>query len=87
MMAVRMYKRSQLVGDFSDAEAQAALAGAGITSEVAEAIFRPTTQPGYYENYVIPPMGREIAIAAATDDQSDKDDSGFGYRRPPRRGV
>jgi nitrate reductase / nitrite oxidoreductase, beta subunit len=87
MMAVRVYKRAQLVGDISEEQAHKVLAEAELTPEQAEAIFKLTTQPGYDENYVIPPMGREMAIGESTDTQRHKEEAGFGFRRPPHRGT
>ena len=87
LMAVRVFKRSQNVGDISDLEAEKTLAEAGISAETAEAIYRLTTQPGYNEQFVIPPMGREVAIEAAEDLQKHFQEAGFGYRRRPKRGA
>jgi nitrate reductase / nitrite oxidoreductase, beta subunit len=87
MMAVRMFKRQQNVGDIGTDQVDKALSQAGITAEQAEAIYRMTTQPGYSDTFVIPPMGREVAIEADTDTQVHQKDAGFGYRRPPRRGA
>jgi nitrate reductase beta subunit len=86
LMAVRIYKRAQAVGDFSEQQVRTTLAEAGISADQAEAIYRLTTQSDYGEHFVIPPMEREIAIEAAADPQEHKQDTGFGYRRPPRRG-
>lgn len=86
MMAVRITKRSQEVGDFSIQQAQQALSQAGLTIEQAEEIYRLTTQLGYYQHFVIPPMGREVAIESTKDTQIHKEETGFGYRRPPKRG-
>jgi nitrate reductase / nitrite oxidoreductase, beta subunit len=87
MMAVRMFKRQQNVGDIGTDQVDKALLQAGITAEQAEAIYRLTTQPGYSDTFVIPPMGREVAIEADDDTQVHQKDAGFGYRRPPRRGA
>ncbi len=87
LMAVRINKRSQEVGDFSRKDAEQALQQAGITFEQAEEIYRLTTQLGYYQHFVIPPMRREVAIESNMDTQIHKGEAGFGDRRPPRRGA
>ncbi|HNT24924.1 MAG TPA: nitrate reductase subunit beta [Anaerolineales bacterium] len=86
MIAVRLYKRAESVGDISAEQAQAALAEAGISPEVAEAIYRMTTVTTFSERFVIPPMGREVSVEALTDVQQHKGETGFGIRRPPKRG-
>jgi len=86
MMAVRINKRAEQVGDFTNEEAQKALQQAGLTAEQVEEIYRLTTQPGYYDQFVIPPMEREVAIEETMDTQVHKEETGFGYRRPPKRG-
>jgi len=86
LIAVRLYKRAEAVGDVKDTEVAAALAGAGMSAQEAEAIFRLTALSTYEERFVIPPMAREQAIEALTDPQTHKAEAGFGTRRPPRRG-
>jgi len=86
MIAVRLYKRAETVGDVSDGKVAAALSGAGLSAKDAEAIYRLTSLVTYQERFVIPPMGREAAIEAVTDPQQHKGEAGFGTRRPPRRG-
>ncbi len=87
MMAVRITRRSQEVGDFSIHQSQSALSQSGLTAEQAEEIYRLTTQSGYYQHFVIPPMRREMAIESNMDTQIHKEEAGFGYRRPPKRGA
>jgi nitrate reductase beta subunit len=87
LMAVRLTKRSQEVGDVSSKQAAQASSQAGITAEQVEEIYYLTTQLGYYQHFVIPPMTREVAIESATNTQSHKQETGFGYKRPPKRGA
>jgi nitrate reductase beta subunit len=87
LMAVRINKRSQEVGDFSSRQAEQALTQAGITAGQVEEIYRLTTQFGYNQHFVIPPMARESAIESTVETQEHKKDAGFGFRRPPRRGA
>ena len=86
MIAIRLYKRAESVGDVSRSEAEAVLAAAGLTPVAAEAVYRLTSLPTFEERFVIPPMGRELAIEAVADLQQHKGETGFGKRRFPRRG-
>ena len=87
MIAVRIYKRAQTVGDVTMEEAQSALDTAGITAKEAEAIYHLTTLADNNERFVIPPMARESAIEAFGDPAEHKASSGFGKRQPPVRGM
>ena len=86
LIAVRLYKRAESVGDISRGEVEKALAEAAISAEEAEAIYRLTSLSTYEERFVIPPMAREVAIEAVTDPQRREGEAGVGYHRPPRRG-
>jgi nitrate reductase beta subunit len=86
LIAVRMYKRAESVGDVSRGEVIKALTEAAISTAEAEAIYRLTSLSTYEERFVIPPMAREGAIEALTDPQELKSEVGVGYRRPARRG-
>lgn len=72
MIAVRLYKRAQEVGDVTNEEATAALAKAEISAEVAEAIYRLTSLPTYSERFVVPPYSREGDIEEIYDPNSAK---------------
>ncbi len=87
LMAVRINKRSQEVGDFTNEQAVGARKQAGLTAEQVEEIYHLTTQLGYDEHFVIPPMQREQAIESTMDTQQHKGEAGLGYRRPPKRGA
>ena len=86
MIAVRLYKRAETVGDVSESQVAAALAGAGLSAQEAEAIYRLTSLASYQERFFIPPMAREAAIEAVTDPQVHQAEAGFGKRQSPRRG-
>ncbi len=86
MMAVRLYKRAESVGDIPVTEVEAALSEACLTAAQAEAIYHLTTLATYQERFVVPPMGREGAVEALSDPQKYKAEDGFGIRQPPRRG-
>ncbi len=87
LMAVRINKRSQEVGDFTRTQAEQARTEAGLTAEQVEEIYHLTTQLRYDEHFVLPPMGREVAIESTMDTQEHKEEAGFGYRRSPKRGA
>ncbi len=86
MMAVRLLKRAQTVGDVTAEEAATALSKAGMAEEEAEAIYHLTSLASYEERFAIPPMAREAAIEALTDPQQHKAETGFGKRQRPQRG-
>ncbi len=87
MIAVRLYKRAQTVGDVSEAEAQSALAKAEMSAEEAEAIYHLTSLASYQERFAIPPTPREGDIEEVHDPQQRKAETGFGQRQGPRRGL
>jgi nitrate reductase beta subunit len=85
LIAVRIQRRQQSVGDLADSEVAKACDMAGVSAEEIAAIFRMTTLTGIKERIVIPPMLREQAIEAGLDPQEHREEMGFGSRRPPRR--
>ena len=86
LMAVRLFKRAQAVGDVLDLQVAQALAAAGLDAPSAEAIYRLTALSTYQERFVVPPMAREQAIGATQGPMARKQEAGFGLRRPGRRG-
>ncbi len=87
LMAVRLYKRAEQVGDIANAEVLTAIAEAGVTPERCEAIYRLTSLPTFEERFVIPPMHREYAIALMEDPATHKGAAGVGFRTKPERGL
>ncbi len=87
LLAVRYSKRAETVGDCDAKLVEKALADANLTPREVNDIYELTAKTTYYESFVIPPMGRESAIGAVKDTQKHKAESGFGFRRPPRRGT
>ncbi len=87
MIAVRLYKRAETVGDVSNEEAAAALTKAGMSAGDAEAIYRLTSLPTHQQRFVIPPSSRESAIEQVQDPQQHKAETGFGRRQAPHRGL
>jgi nitrate reductase beta subunit len=87
LIAVRLYKRAQAVGDISSGQMAQALAEAALDEQAAEAIYRLTALSTYEERFVVPPMAREQAIEALGSPMERQQETGFGYRRPGRRGL
>ncbi len=85
LIAVRMHRRSETVKDVSQAELDKAYATGKTNAREAEAIFRLTALPTYEERFVIPNMSREVAIEATLPPFTDKQETGFGFRRQPAR--
>jgi len=85
LMAVRIQRRGDTVGDLDDTETAKARDIAGLTVEQIEAIYRMTSLTGIRERIVVPPMLREQAVEAGIDPEEYKQGMGFGSRKPPKR--
>jgi len=85
LIAVRMQRRSESVGDLEEAETAKARDLAGLNADQAQAIYRMTSLTGIRERIVVPPMLREQAVEAGMDPEEFKQGTGFGSRRPPKR--
>jgi len=85
LIAVRVYKRADTVGDVTPDEARRALEVGRLTAEEAEAIFRLTALPSFEERFVVPPLGRETAIEQTEDPYTRKREGGFGTITAPER--
>lgn len=85
LIAVRVYKRAETVGDVTSDEARRALEVGRLTAEEAEAIFRLTALPSFEERFVVPPLGRETAIEQTEDPYTRKREGGFGTITAPKR--
>ena len=79
LMAVRLYKRAEQVGDLDNVKVREALAEAGLTPQTCEAIYRLTALPTFEERFVIPPMHREYAIAMMEDPKTHQGETGVGF--------
>lgn len=87
LMAVRLYKRAEQMGEVGNSEVKSALAEAGVTPEKWEAIYRLTSLPTFEERFVVPPMHREYAIALMEDPAAHKGAAGVGFHTKPERGL
>ncbi len=87
LWAVRVYKQAQSVGNLSMAQAAAIMTEAKCTAVEAEEISRLTSLPRFEDRFVLPPYHREVSIAATTDPLRQQNQAGFGFTRPPKRGL
>jgi nitrate reductase beta subunit len=95
LMAVRIYRRHKTVGDISEEKSNEALSTAGLTPELADAIYYLTSLPKFDDRFVIPAAHREQAIEMMEFTGDVKGNTGFGFKddentRPlstTRRGV
>jgi len=85
LMAVRLLKRAQAVGDEVDDKITMALKDAGLTLVDAEDIYRLTSLATYDERFVVPPLARETSIESVNDPLSHKGNTGTGYNVAPER--
>ncbi len=83
--AVRWYRRALTVGDVTAEIADRMLREADCSREEAEAIYRLTSLCTFEQRFVIPPMHREEAIEIMEDPMKHKQETGFGFLKPPRR--
>jgi nitrate reductase beta subunit len=85
LIAVRVFMRSQRVGDVPDSEVQKALETGATTAEEVDEIYRLTSLPTYEERFVVPPMAREVALEETEGVYARKQAAGFGFRKAPER--
>jgi nitrate reductase beta subunit len=83
LIAVRIYRRSETVGDMAGADT--ALHEAGLTKREADEIYSLTALAPLEDRFVIPPSHREEAIAMTKMVLVQPGDLGFGFRQPPER--
>ncbi len=87
LIAVRIYKRAQTVGDITAEHAAKTLEEAGTTPEEVEAIYHLTSLAGFDERFVIPPFSREAAIELVQITQQRQEGGGMGFLHAPKRGL
>ncbi len=85
LMAVRIYKRAQTVGDISEETAAQALEEGRTTPAEVEEIYYMTSLASFEERMVIPPFLREAAIETVADTHGCQGGEGVGYLVPPHR--
>ena len=87
LLAGRIFKRAQTVGDISMERAHQALEQAQMTSDEVEDIYYMTALAGFDERFVIPPMLREVAIEMGVEPHEFQEERGAGFLRVPERGL
>ncbi|MGD0466902.1 MAG: nitrate reductase subunit beta [Terriglobales bacterium] len=86
LLAVRMFKRAQTVGDMPQEKVDAALAETQLTPEEIEEIYYLTSVASFDERFVIPPFYRETAIEMVGDPHVFQEERGAGFVEFPKRG-
>ena len=86
LIALRIYKRAQTVGDLKEPKVKEVLLEASTSPEELEAIYRMTSLSAFEDRFVIPPFLREMAVETMVDPETHKGETGVGYGRPPKRG-
>jgi nitrate reductase beta subunit len=85
LIAVRLHRRDETVGDLDAQEMKKACAAAELSIEAIQAIFRMTALTRMQERVVVPAMLREQAIEAELPTLVRKGETGFGSRQQPKR--
>ncbi|MFQ6046235.1 MAG: nitrate reductase subunit beta [Gemmatimonadales bacterium] len=86
LVAVRIYRRHETVGDSSAADVERALSDCEMRREEAEAIYRLTSLPTLEDRFVVPPYHREMAIEATDSPLTHRQHTGIGWRQAAARG-
>ncbi|HHJ63850.1 MAG TPA: nitrate reductase subunit beta [Aquifex aeolicus] len=87
MLALRLYKRAQNAKDVPEEEVKRMMDEMELTPEVAEEMYRLMSLPTFHERFVIPPSHRELSVERTADVYDTKASTGFGFRKPPQRGM
>ncbi|MCM2348813.1 MAG: nitrate reductase subunit beta [Bacteriovoracaceae bacterium] len=85
LMAVRIFRREESVGDQSKPWVQKALSEVGLDEKTANAIFKLTSMCTFEERFVIPASHREMAIEMTKMVLEAKGETGFGTSNKPER--
>ncbi|MBK9282980.1 MAG: nitrate reductase subunit beta [Sphingobacteriaceae bacterium] len=87
LMAVRMHRRGETVGDLKKEEIADAMKEIGLAPKTADDIFRLTTLATFDDRFVIPPAHREESIEMLENTADVKGNTGFGFKERPARGL
>jgi nitrate reductase beta subunit len=85
LIAARVFKRAQTVGDISPEETERALAEGRTSPEEVEEIYRLTSLSTFDDRFVIPPFLREQAVESFKDPFTHSTEAGFNVRRESKR--
>jgi len=80
LWAIRIYRRWKTVGDITQQKANDALAAAGYTPEMADAIYALTSLAKFDDRFAIPAAHREQAIEMLEFTGDRRGSSGFGFK-------
>jgi nitrate reductase beta subunit len=80
LMAVRLHRRQQTVGDVNDGTVATALADSGLTPQMAEAIYYLTSLAKFDDRFVIPAAHREQATELLELTSEERGAAGFGFK-------
>jgi len=80
LMAVRLHRRQQTVGDLNDGTVATALADSGLSPEMAEAIYYLTSLAKFDDRFVIPAAHREQATELLQLTSEERGATGFGFK-------
>jgi len=87
LIAVRLYRRYKTVGDVTKEKVDKIFKDTGLTSEMAEDIYRLTALPTFDDRFVIPAAHREQAMEMIEFTGDQKGNAGFGIKVVPKRGL
>jgi nitrate reductase beta subunit len=87
LLAGRLFKRAETVGDIPMEKAAQALEDAQLTPDEVEDIYHLTALASFEEMFVIPPMLREVAIEMGVDPHEFQEERGAGFVQLPSRGL
>ena len=87
LMAVRIYRRSQTVGDIEESKVKEVMSDTGLTPEEAEDIYYLTALAKFDDRFVIPAAHREQSIEMLEFTGDTKGNIGFGFKEKASRGV
>jgi nitrate reductase beta subunit len=85
MIAGRIYKRAQTVGDIPADTAEHWLKEGRTDPGEVEAIYHMTSLTRFEQRFVVPPSLREEAIGSTVDPQTHKEEQGAGWINPAKR--
>ena len=86
LMALRIYKRAETVGDIGQEKVDQVIEEAQTTPRELEDIYYLSAIAPVEERYVIPPMLREVAIEMTGDTHAFQEERGSGFVQLPTRG-
>jgi len=85
LMAVRIHRRGVTVNDMPAEDVVGALKEAGLSAELADAIYKLSSLCTFEERFVVPASHREEAIEMTKMVIEQKGETGFGFTDKPKR--